>query len=88
MDYVVFDTEYKQVATFKDGLLAHCFKSVFGNPNWIIKEYSRESTEKQKSAVSFIESILNVKFNGDINDFYDCRLFLNMYLEEAKDKIY
>lgn len=48
MDYVVFDTEYKQVATFKDGLLACCFKSVLEVQIGLSKNI-RENQQKSKN---------------------------------------
>ena len=44
----------------------------------------RKSTEKQHSAVRYCEQWLYIDFDGDINSFDDCSLFLNIYLEEAK----
>lgn len=44
----------------------------------------RKSTEKQRSAVEYCELWLYIKFDGDINSFNDCSLFLSIYLEEAK----
>lgn len=44
----------------------------------------RKSTEKQRSAVKYCELWLCIEFDGDINNFNDCSLFLSTYLEEAK----
>lgn len=44
----------------------------------------RKSTEKQQSAVRYCEQWLYIEFDGDINSFDDCSLFLSIYLEEAK----
>ena len=44
----------------------------------------RKSTEKQQSAVKYCELWLYIEFDGDINNFNDCSLFLSIYLEEAK----
>lgn len=44
----------------------------------------RKSTEKQRSAVKYCELWLHIEFDGDINNFNDCSLFLSIYLEEAK----
>jgi hypothetical protein len=44
-----------------------------------------ESTGKQRAAVKFCEHMLNVTFDGDINSFNDCNMFLGMYLDDAKN---
>lgn len=44
----------------------------------------RKSTERQQAAIEYCEQWLYVEFDGDINDFNDCSLFLNTYLEDAK----
>ena len=46
----------------------------------------RESTDPQRWGVRFAESVLNVKFDGDLNDFNDCRDFLSKYLDQAKER--
>lgn len=45
---------------------------------------SRPSTQRQQEAVRFCEEILDIKFNGDINNFLSCSQFLEIYLEDAK----
>lgn len=44
----------------------------------------RKSTKKQQAAVRYCEQWLYVEFDGDINNFDDCSLFLDIYLENAK----
>ena len=41
-------------------------------------------TKKQKSAISFCEEVLNISFNGNINNFNEVSEFLDTYLEQAK----
>lgn len=43
-----------------------------------------KSTEKQQAAVRYCEQWLYIEFEGDINSFEDCSLFLGIYLEDAK----
>lgn len=42
------------------------------------------TTKKQKSAISFCEEVLNISFNGNINNFNEVSEFLDTYLEQAK----
>lgn len=44
----------------------------------------RKSTERQQKAVRYCEQWLYVEFDGNINSFDDCSLFLGIYLEDAK----
>ena len=44
----------------------------------------RKSTEKQQSAVRYCEQWLYIEFDGNIESFDECSLFLSIYLEEAK----
>ena len=41
-------------------------------------------TDKQKGAVDFCETCLNITFTGDINSFCEVSDFLSEYLDEAK----
>lgn len=43
-----------------------------------------KSTKRQQAAVRYCEQWLYIEFDGDINSFEDCSLFLSIYLEEAK----
>lgn len=46
----------------------------------------RKSTERQQSAVNFcIQVFPNVEFQGDIDSFHDCSIFLSVYLDAAKN---
>ena len=42
------------------------------------------TTKRQRAAVRYCENMLNIKFNGDINNFNQVSLFLDEYLECAK----
>ena len=42
------------------------------------------TTKRQRAAVKYCENMLDIKFNGDINNFNQVSSFLNQYLEEAK----
>lgn len=44
----------------------------------------RKSTAKQQAAVRYCEEWLCIEFDGDINNFNDCSLFLSIYLDDAK----
>lgn len=42
------------------------------------------TTKKQKAAVKFCEECLEIKFEGDLNDYIAVSQFLVLYLEQAK----
>lgn len=42
------------------------------------------TTKRQKAAVYFCETWLNIEFKGDINNFKQVSDFLGEYLEDAK----
>ena len=42
------------------------------------------TTKRQRAEVRYCENMLDIKFNGDINNFNQVSSFLNQYLEEAK----
>lgn len=44
----------------------------------------KKSTERQQAEVEYCEQWLYVEFDGDINSFNDCSLFLDIYLKDAK----
>lgn len=46
---------------------------------------NKKVTTKQKQAISFVESMLNIQFKGNINNFQDVYMFLNRYLDQAKE---
>ena len=87
--YKVYDTCGQFLAAFPSWKATQEYKLAMGRPDWSIKSpvirANRVSTEKQKAAVHFCEQALhNCEFNGDINNFYDCSLFLSENLEDAK----
>ena len=43
------------------------------------------STDRQKAAVHFCEEWLNIIFEGDIENKYQVSLFLQEYLQDAKN---
>lgn len=43
------------------------------------------STDRQKAAVHFCEQWLNVTFEGNIEDKYQVSIFLQEYLQDAKN---
>ena len=88
MTYAVFDTENNIIATFKSYTNAVGFKMLSGRPDWTIKESFIPSTENQQKAVRFVESVLNVDFEGSITDFEDCKILLSEYLDAAKNKCF
>lgn len=47
-----------------------------------IKEFG--TTDKQKSAVAFIESSLGIEFVGNIEDFSTVSRFIGMHLKKAQ----
>lgn len=88
--YIVYNTVGDKVgipfASYKE---AEVYKAVYGKPDWKIRlihvASSRKSTEKQKAAVEFIELWCDIKYQGDINDFYEVSDFLSDYLVIAKE---
>lgn len=42
------------------------------------------TTERQKKAVAFCESMCDIEFAGDINDFKAVSAFLSEHLDNAK----
>lgn len=48
-------------------------------------KYTQCSTWKQRKAIKFIEDILNITFNGDINDVDSVSLFIYKYLNQANN---
>lgn len=93
--YKICDSTGTQVAiltTMRDAL---DFKHIRGNNSWTIKILeplkNKQSTERQKAAVKFVEEWLDITFTGNINNFYEVSDFLSEYLDEAKqmyDEIY
>lgn len=81
--FSVYDSYGNWLATFKDYQSAYTFIISKQRYDWKIKQ--KQVTERQKKAVVFIEEILNVDFEGDINNYRQVSNFLNEYLEDAKE---
>ena len=86
--YTIYDSTGTIVATLTTMRDALDFKNIRGNNAWTIKIIeplkNKQSTERQKGAVKFVEEWLNITFTGNINDFYEVSDFLSEYLDEAK----
>lgn len=82
--YKVFDSVGQFLRSFPTYKQAMTFKIANSRMDWDIQQIKRQVTDKQKRAVYFVETWLKVKFNGNINNFYDVSNFLNNYLNEAK----
>lgn len=85
--YIVIDTTNHSVEMFSTHKEAQHFCAMNNRFNWTIKHTNnkqRQSTKRQQAAVKYVEEILYIEFPGDINSFYDCSEFLNLYLDEAK----
>ena len=89
--YIICDTTNNIITSFNSWKEAELFKWIRGGTNWSIKViettklYNRKSTEKQRKAVHFVEFWCNITFEGNIANFYDCSIFLEKYLDAAKD---
>jgi phage/plasmid-associated DNA primase len=81
--FSVYDSCGNWLATFKDYQSAYTFIISRQRYDWKIKQ--KQVTERQKKAVVFIEEILDIDFEGDINNYRQVSNFLNEYLEDAKE---
>lgn len=85
LKFIIKDSYGNPIASFRDRKSAEEFRLSKNSKCTIDSPLTRQSTEKQKSAVAFCEMCLkNVEFKGDINNFYQCSAFLEQYLEYAK----
>lgn len=84
--YVVLDSCDKALSPkFYTYRKADSFRKALGRPDWAIKHIIyRISTERQRSAVRFVEGVLGILFKGNINNFTECQEFLNKTLDFAK----
>ena len=87
--YVVYDTTGNPVGVpFKTIREAEEYKAFNRRFDWTVRLIDiniwRESTPKQRGALTFCEGVLGIQFEGDRYDFYDVSDFLSEYLEEAK----
>ena len=82
--FIVKDSYGNPIASFRDRKSAEEFR-LSKNPKWTIDSpLTRQSTDRQISAVYFCEMCLNISFKGNINSFYECSTFLEKYLDDAK----
>lgn len=81
--FSVYDSYGNWLATFRDYQAAYTFIISRQRYDWKIKQ--KQVTERQKKAVVFIEEILDIDFEGDINNYRQVSDFLNEYLEDAKE---
>lgn len=44
------------------------------------------TTQRQKRAIKFCETILDIEFTGDINNYQHVNWFLSSFLEDAKNQ--
>ena len=87
--YVVYDTTGNPVGVpFKTIREAEEYKAFNRRFDWTVRLVDiniwRESTPKQRGALTFCEGVLGIQFKGNRYDFYDVSDFLSEYLEEAK----
>ena len=87
--YVVYDTTSNPVGVpFKTIREAEEYKAFNRRFDWTVRLIDiniwRESTPKQRGALTFCEGVLGIQFEGNRYDFYDVSDFLSEYLEEAK----
>lgn len=94
--YIVYDTTNRPVGVpFNSYEDAATYKIIYGRQDWkivtinqsdILRQQKRVSTQRQRAAVKYCCAWLEIEFDGDINNFYDCSDFLSEYLDSAKDK--
>ena len=87
--YIVYDTTGNPVGVpFKTIREAEEYKAFNRRFDWTVRLVDiniwRESTPKQRGALTFCECVLGIQFEGNRYDFYDVSDFLSEYLEEAK----
>ena len=87
--YVVYDTTGNPVGVpFKTIREAEEYKAFNRRFDWTVRLIDiniwRESTPKQRGALTFCEGVLGIQFESNRYDFYDVSDFLSEYLEEAK----
>lgn len=87
--YVVYDTTGNPVGVpFKTIREAEEYKAFNRRFDWTVRQVDiniwKESTPKQRGALTFCEGVLGIQFEGNRYDFYEVSDFLSEYLEEAK----
>lgn len=81
------------VTTFKDKDYKAAYEYIFIHPGYSISKETKSSTERQRTAIKFIERRISVSFLGDINNFENCSKFISKFLPLAiqvqyEDSIY
>lgn len=85
--FAVIDNTNHLVRCFGSYQLADNFRQIKGRLDQLIVSYypsNNKSTSKQVAAVHFCEYILNILFEGDINNRQECSHFLSEHLKQAK----
>lgn len=83
--YCVIDTTNHTIRTFDNFQDALSYKMCIAcRPDWTIKKARRHyhSTEKQRNFVRTIELYLNITFDGDIDNGWECSDFISLYKED------
>jgi hypothetical protein len=80
--YSIFDSYGEWVGSFPTYKAAMTYIISRNRYDWRIKQ--KQVTEKQKRAVQFCESMLNISFNGNLNDYNQVSKFLSNNLDSAK----
>lgn len=89
--FIILNSNHQVVKYCKSYYEADTFCKFKGYPDWSIISYlkfypSRATTVRQRCAVKFVESVLNVEFTGNLYDYKDVSPFLEDYLEIAKQQ--
>ena len=81
--YTIYDSTGTIVATLTTMRDALDFKHIRGNNTWTIKIIeplrNRQSTERQKSAVKFVEEWLNIDFTGNTTTFNNLKCYILIF---------
>lgn len=86
--YRVIDNTGNCVATFKEYKDVATFLLIKQRPDWRVLSYNKKVTPRQKGAINFIENMLDITFEGDINNYQQVSNFIGLYLDEAKIRYY
>lgn len=89
-NYIVLDNTNNIVRGFNTLKEAEAFITYQGRYDWTIAQNIKYSTTtaRQKAAVKFCEEVLQLEFLGDINNYKQVNMFLNEFLQEAKDTFF
>lgn len=86
--YKVYDNTGHFLAKFETFEQADGFRNLAHRPDWKIRKgriYNKKVTEKMKNAVTFIQSMTEYHYDGDINNFSEVSSFIGCYLDYAKN---